>query len=208
MPLLRETEVAFWVLQLSVLAPPCWIEVGLAEREQVGAFCVGGTTVIVAEQLILPPWPVAVSTYVVVPCGATPVDPFTPTLPMLVIDTVDAFCVVQVSVEPEPRRMVVGAAESVQVGAFGVGGTTVIVAEQLILPPWPVATRLYVVVWDGVTVREPPGETGPMPWSSTTLVALLVVQLRLDTPPCWMLVGLARSVQVGACGGWLTATVA
>ena len=48
-----------------------------------------------------------------------------------------AFAVVHESVEEEPFWMVVGFAESAQVGAGGGGGATVTPAEQVVRPPGP-----------------------------------------------------------------------
>jgi hypothetical protein len=58
--------------------------------------------------------------------------------------------------------MLVGEAESVHVGAFGVGLTTTTVVLQFTEPPLPVAVRVYVVVTDGETAVEPFVVTFPM----------------------------------------------
>ncbi len=61
----------------------------------------------------------------------------------------------------------------------------------------------------GVTLREPEatGVTEPIPRLILKEVAPLVVQVRVDEVPGWMLVGDAVSVHVGAGGGGVEVTV-
>src|SRR5947209_1599277 len=100
---------------------------GVAENEMVGA---GWTTVTVAVFVAVPPGPVAVSVYVVVAAGLTPIDPLTGWLPTpLSIDTVVALLLVQVSVDDWPALIDVGAAENVAVGAGVLATVTVPCAD-------------------------------------------------------------------------------
>ena len=53
---------------------------------------------------------------------------------------------------------------------------TVIRAVAVVVPPSPLAVRVYVVEELGDTDREPLVLTSPIPWSMETLVAPVVVQ--------------------------------
>lgn len=57
-----------------------------------------------------------------------------------------AFAVVHESVDVPPWSTDEGDAESVQVGAEGGGGLTVMSVEQCTVPPAPVAVSVYVTV--------------------------------------------------------------
>jgi hypothetical protein len=121
----------------------------------------------------------------------------------------EAFAVVHESVEELPVWMALGDARSVQVGAAGGGGggggvvVTVTVVVHVAVPPGPVAVPTYVVVFVGLTEREPDatGVTLPMPWLMLNEEAFEVVQERFEGKPFWILEGEAVSVQVGAEGG-------
>jgi len=73
-------------------------------------------------------------------------------------------------------------------------------ATAWLVPPAPFAIRVYVVEADGVTEREPEDGTTPRP-SMVMSVALLVFQFKTADWPCWMLLGAADKVAVGAGGG-------
>jgi hypothetical protein len=131
--------------------------------------------------------------------------PFAATDPTLSILTWEALRVVHESVVADPWVIELGLAVSVQVGAEG--GTTVTVATQLTEPPAPLATRVYVAVFAGVTSIEPfaPGETAvPL---IATFDALDVVQVSFEVPPETTEFGDAESVQVGAAGARVTTIV-
>ena len=66
-----------------------------------------------------------------------------------------------------------------------------IVADELELPPLPVAVAVYVVLLPGVTDTDPDGPTTPTPGSMSTDVALVVDQERLELCPAAMLLGVA-----------------
>jgi hypothetical protein len=137
MPLSIVTDVALVVFQISDELWPEAIVLGEAENEIVGG---GVFTVTVAVLVIVPPGPVAVSVYVVVPDGLTPTEPDVGLLPTpLSIEIVVAFVEVQVSVEVWPRVIVGGAAENVAVGA---GALTLTVAVFVVVPPGPVAVSV------------------------------------------------------------------
>jgi len=100
-----------------------------------------------------------------------------------------------------------GLAESVQVGAGGVG-VTVTVTEQCAVPPGPVAVPVKVAVCAKEANCEPAGDqTEPIPWSMERTSALVMVHASMNDAPAEMVSGLAESVHEGA-GGWVTATVA
>src|SRR6185312_16410052 len=88
-------------------------------------------------------------------------------------------------------------ASSPVVGATGTRTVTRTLAS--VLPPSPLATRGKLVELEGDTVCVPLTGTGPMP-SITTLVALVVRQLRTSDWPISMASGSAVRVAVGA--GW------
>src|SRR5271170_5205863 len=65
-------------------------------------------------------------------------------------------------------------------------GATSTTADLVVVPPGPLATRLYVVVCAGVRTIDPLGCTAPTP-SIWTSVALSVDQVRVTCWPCWIL---------------------
>ena len=69
------------------------------------------------------------------------------------------------------------------------------------VPPAPETVSVKVVVTVGQTTTDPPGDTGPTPWSIVAVVAPVVVQLRLEHPPRVIWGGSAWKVPVGAGGG-------
>ena len=79
----------------------------------------------------------------------------------------------------------------------GGGMMTVTVTLSVVLPPGPVAVRVYVVVSSGETVREPFGSTSPIPGSMLTLSALMVDQLSVLDSPRVMVDGSAEKVTSG-----------
>jgi hypothetical protein len=110
-------------------------------------------TVTVAVLVIVPPGPVTVSVYVVVEAGLTEALPDAGLLPTPLSMEIDvAFVVDQVSVDDWPALIDVGAAEKDAVGA---GCVTVTVAVFVVVPPGPVAVRVYVVVEAGLTPTDP-----------------------------------------------------
>ena len=60
---------------------------------------------------------------------------------------------------------------------------TVTRALAVAVPPAPLALSVYVVDELGETERDPLVLTSPIPWSMATLVALVVVQLRVEDFP-------------------------
>lgn len=147
MPWFNANVVAFVVVHESAEAPPASMEEGLPESVQVGAGGGGGSVVTdtLAGHVTEPPAPVAVSVYAVVERGDTEFEPaptgVTAPIPWS-IETLVAFAVVHERSELPPFIIDVGDAENVQVGAGGGGGgnvVTTIPAEQVILPPGPVA---------------------------------------------------------------------
>src|SRR3954470_13336187 len=85
---------------------------------------------------------------------------------------------------------------------------TVTVTVELIVPFAPVADRVYVVVWVGVTDTEPVrGSTLPTPGVIVADVALSITQLRVDACPGWMLAGIAENWTIRTCAGTEVETV-
>src|SRR5260370_32527255 len=124
-------------------------------------------TVTVAELIVVPPAPVAVSVYVVVSVGWTGVEPESACDPTpLSMVTVVAFVVLQTSDDVPPEAIVLGVAENEIVGA---GTFTVTVAVFVAVPPGPVAVSVYVVVEVGLTPVEPDNAWLPTPWSLETV---------------------------------------
>ena len=106
-----------------------------------------------------------------------------------------AFADVHVRVAVSPPLREDGAAE---MAAVGINSSTVTVAVAVTVPPLlPVAVKVYVVVVVGLTVVEPDAATVPMPLSIETLVALVVLQVRVEEPPTEMVTGFAVSFAVG-----------
>jgi hypothetical protein len=205
MPWSIENVLGLVDVQVSVVRSPTFTRVGDAESVQVGG---GGVvvTVIVAVQVAVPPLPVAVPVYVVVVVGLTEREPaatgVTLPIPWLRVNEV-ALLVVQASDEELPVWMAFGVATRVHVGPAGGGGVTVIVAVQVEVPPGPVAVPRYVVVFVGLTEREPDatGVTLPMPWLMLNEEAFAVVHESVEDEPLWIVVGEAASVHTGDAGG-------
>ncbi len=217
MPLSIVNVVACVVLQVSVEVFPFFISLGDAESVHVGFSGGGGgggkphSTLMMILHVAVPPGPVTVALYVVVSVGETTFEPpatgVTEPMP-LSIEIDDALSVVHESVEEPPNVViVVGDAESTQLGSGGGGGgtsLTLTVFWHSTAPPGPVAVKVYVLVVPGTTVLEPleAGVTAPTPWSIDTIVAFVVVHER--TVDCVALVseyGIAVNVQVGGGGG-------
>jgi hypothetical protein len=87
-------------------------------------------------------------------------------------------------------------------GGGGGGALTVTVADAVVLPPGPVAVRVYVVESLGKTRRFPVFWTFPIALSMDTLVTLpLTSHRRVEDWPRWMEVGSALNwATVGATG--------
>jgi hypothetical protein len=92
--------------------------------------------------------------------------------------------------------------EGVGGGGGGGGLVTLTVAEPVVLPPGPVAVRVYVVESVGKTRRFPEFCTVPMALSIDTLVTLpLTSQRSVADCPRWMEVGSTLNCEmVGAAG--------
>jgi len=73
----------------------------------------------------------------------------------------------------------------------------VTVTDAEALPPGPVTVIVKVVVCCGLMVKNPLGETFPMPGSMVAVVALVEVQESVVEAPAIMVCGLAPSVTVG-----------
>ena len=74
---------------------------------------------------------------------------------------------------------------------------TVTVTADEVLPPGPVAVRVYVVVASGETVTDPFGATEPMFGSIWQVSAWVVVQARVLADPDRMVSGVAEKSAVG-----------
>ena len=85
---------------------------------------------------------------------------------------------------------------------------TVTVVDAVAVPPGPVAVKVYCVVFVGLTTLVPEGETAPMPWSIETVVAFVVVQVRVEVSPAVMDEGEAESFAVGINSCTVTVAVA
>jgi hypothetical protein len=153
---------------------------------------------------LLPLELVAVRTYCVEVPGAIAVDPVFATLPIPGwMFTVVAFETFQLKVEDDPAVILPGDIlneliagrpvedSPVPVLALVPVPATAICVEAVVSPAALVAVRIYVVVVAGVTALVPLTATFPIPLSRLTLLAPLTVQLRVELPPGFMLVGLA-----------------
>lgn len=138
--------------------------------------------------------------------GKTVAVPLSPVLPMPgSMVTVVAEIVVQFNDELWPSWMDVGDALKVITGGPAV---TVIVAAAVIVPPLPVAVKVYVVVTEGEATLEPFNATVPIPWLMDTELALLVVQVNVELWPWRMESGEAAKVTTGRAGFTVTLTLA
>src|ERR1051326_5079506 len=115
--------------------------------------------------------------------------------------TLVAFEVDQLSVLNWPVVIEDGEAAKLIVGS----GSTVTAACRVIVPPLPLAVRVYVVVAEGDTKSDPFRGCAPRPLSMLTEVVFAVVQDSVEDWPLAMLVGEAVNVAEGP--GWMTVTV-
>lgn len=169
-------------------------------------------TVTKADAGVVPPLPLQFSKYVVVTVGVTlcvpavALAPFQPVAsPPEATDAVQlsALLVLQLSVVDCPTSMVVGLALKFTTGAGTVTVTLIGVAEPV--PPSPLQLNLYVVVVLGDNICEPlvvlvPTHPEPSPPTSTEAVqvlALVLLQVKVELSPRLMAVGTALSVTVG-----------
>lgn len=200
-PLSILAAVAFVVVHVSVAVCPDVMLVGEAVRVAVGGAC-PPITVTIACAVTVPPGPFTVRVYVVVVEGCTVMLPpdtgWTAPIPLSMLADV-AFVVDQVRVAVCPWLMLLGDAVRLAVGG-DCPVPTVTIACAVIVPPGPVAVRVYVVLAEGCTVMLPPdtGWTAPIPLSMLADVAFVVDQVRVALCPDMMLVGDAVSVAVGA----------
>ena len=114
------------------------------------------------------------------------------------METLVAFVVLQVNVAEFPSVMVVGAAVSFAVAGFAF---TVTVATEVAVPLTLVAVKVYSVVDDGLTARDPDGATTPMPLSIETVEAYAVVHDKVVDLPGATVAGEAVIAAVGTTGG-------
>lgn len=106
-----------------------------------------------------------------------------------------ALVVVHVSVAELPAVIVAGEAERFAVGAGG--ACTVTVAAAVAVPPPPVAVNVYWVVAAGLTVTDPEAATVPTPLLMETVLAFVVVHVKVADAPAVTLAGDAERVAVG-----------
>ncbi len=85
------------------------------------------------------------------------------------------------------------------------GSITFTVTDLVVVPPGPVAVSVYVVETVGETDSESFNAVDTTPEEIETVVAFVVVHVRVDEPPMFIVVGLAVNVTVG---GGSTVTVA
>jgi hypothetical protein len=109
----------------------------------------------------------------------------------LSIDTEVALDTDQLSVVEFPAVMVVGDAEKLEILT-----PTDTVTWLCLVPPGPVAVRLYVVVLPGLTETEPDVPTEPTPLSIDTEVAFVTDQLKVVEFPAMMVVGDAEKFEI------------
>jgi hypothetical protein len=112
------------------------------------------------------------------------------------METAVAFAVVHVNVAEAPAVIVIGDAVSVAVG--GTAGCTVTLATEVAVPPLPVAVNVYCVVADGVTAIDPEAATIPMPLLIETVLAFVVVHVKVAELPAVTVAGVAESDTTGA----------
>ena len=93
--------------------------------------------------------------YVVVPVGVIVIEPFKFTLPIPNIVTCVAFLEDQLRTIDCPLIIVVGLAVIEEVGGELELLVTVIVTFELVVPPFPMAVNVYVVVLCGLTLIDP-----------------------------------------------------
>jgi hypothetical protein len=127
-----------------------------------------------------------------------------------VIVTAVALVVAKVSVEEPPGGTVAVEAVSSAVGAAAGGAVTTTRVDEVVVPPGPVAVRVYVVVTLGLTTTVPFAPNEPI-GEIVTAVALVVAKVSvLDPPGATVLVEAVRSavgaVAPGGGGGGAAAT--
>jgi hypothetical protein len=182
-------------------------------------FCVGGTqvrvavplavTVTVALWLTVPPAPVQLNVYTVVPLSA-PVDcdPLVAWEPLHPPEAVQAVALleVQLKVDALPLETLEGLALNDTVGAGGADTVTVTDCEAD--PPAPVQVRVNFVVAVRAGVDwEPAVASAPLqPPEAVQAVALVDDHVNAEVAPLLMVVGFAVRVTAGA--GAVTDTVA
>lgn len=115
--------------------------------------------------------------------------------PGMVIELAPVTC--QHSLVLVPGEMNGGLATKVTTCGIPIPATVTVTGAVTDLPSALLAVRVYVVVADGDTVVLPFKVTGPTPLM-LTVVAPLVVQLKVDWPPCAMVSGLASNLRI--CG--------
>jgi hypothetical protein len=110
---------------------------------------------------------------------------------------VEALVVLQERVAEEPLTTLVGLADRVTVGSPG--AVTVTVTVSAVFPPGPLQVRIYVVVAVRFPVAWLPlvGLVPLQPPEAAQLVALVVVQLRVEDAPLTSDVGFAARVTTG-----------
>ena len=192
--------------QIIVLVPPLVTLVGFAAIVIVGAWL---TTVTVVDCVAVPPAPVQLSVYVLVPTVVSvpvEVDPEVFCAPVHAPVAVQLVALVddQVSVLAFPDTTVVGLAARVTVGG---GLVTVTVVDCVAVPPEPVQLNVNVLV----VVRAPVGTFVPevdlVPDHAplaVQLVAFVDDQVRALAFPETTVEGFAVSVTVGAGGTTVT----
>jgi hypothetical protein len=205
-------DVALVLVQLSVADPP-WLSVeGVAVRLSVGTG-VTGVTVTVVLVVAVPPAPVQAIVNVVVPLRAAvvcvPDVAFAPVQPPDATHDV-AFEEDQFRIDDPPCATAAGFAANVTVGAGGVAETAT-VADRVIEPPAPVQVSVneYVRTEPSVPVDCEP-LVALLPVQSPDAahdVALVELQLRVETFPCMIALGLALTASVGGGTTGVTFTV-
>jgi hypothetical protein len=113
------------------------------------------------------------------------------------METEVAFAVVHVNVAEAPAVIVVGDAERLAEGGAA-AACTVTVAAEVTVPPLPVAVNVYCVVADGLTVIDPEAATVPMPLLIETVLAFVVVHVKVAELPAVTVAGVAESDATGA----------
>jgi hypothetical protein len=83
-----------------------------------------------------------------------------------------------------------------EMGVLMLPCTVTVAAEVTVV--LPAAVRVYCVVFVGLTVVDPEAETIPTPWSIETVLAFVVVHVKVEEFPAVMVAGEAESVAVGA----------
>jgi hypothetical protein len=130
-------DVALVELHVNMEAPPLAIDAGLADSVAMGT---GATVTVDVAAVLVPPAPVQVSEYMVVPVRAPVLwVPLVANAPLQPPEAVHEVALVepQVSVAAPPLATVVGLAVSVAVGT-GLAVTVTVAAAAVLVPPGPV----------------------------------------------------------------------